>query len=66
MCALLQHACEIPCVGHLLSSSMEASADCGLEARLDQVKHLRIRIEELRAVISEQFAAQLSAACNVQ
>ena len=48
--------------GHAMSSDF----DCGLESRLGQVKHLRGKIEELRTIISEHFAAQLSSACNVQ
>lgn len=53
-------------VGHILSSDLDLSLEGGLEARLEQVKQLREKIEKLRTVVSEHFASQLSSACNVQ
>ena len=60
---LTSHVCY---VGHILSSDLDLSLEGGLEARLEQVKQLREKIEKLRTVVSEHFASQLSSACNVQ
>ena len=47
---------------HILSQNVELP----LEVRLEQVKKLRGKIEQLRTMVSENVAAQLSSACNVQ
>lgn len=62
------YTCMYVCVlaGCALPSEEELSVDYGLESRLHQVKQLRKKIEELRYLISEHFATQLSSACNVQ
>ena len=44
----------------------EDIAEKGLESRLTQVRCLRQKIDELRSMISENFASQLSSVCNVQ
>jgi centrosomal protein CEP85 len=51
---------------HVLPLDVELSENSRMESRLSQVKHLRRKVEELRSMISEHFATQLSSVCNVQ
>ena len=67
--------CAIVCSVH---SSLSCSTGCtsageaelawerGYESQLEQVRRLQAEVERLRTVVSDQFATQVSSACNVQ
>ena len=59
-------------LSHFLSTGCTSGAEVelgwegGYESQLEQVRRLRAEVERLRTVVSDQFATQVSNACNVQ
>ena len=48
------------------SSDAQLALDDNIGAKLIQVKQLKAKVDHLREVLSEQFASQISNACQVQ
>ena len=58
------------CLGNQDTAEVAASSDvileCSIGDKLMQVKKLKQKIDQLRELISDQFASQVSNACHVQ
>ena len=48
------------------ASDLELTIDCSVGDKLMQVKRLKTKIDQLRELVSEQFASQVSNTCHVQ
>lgn len=57
-------------LGNQDTADVEASSDvileCSIGDKLIQVKKLKEKIDQLRELVSDQFASQVSNACHVQ
>lgn len=49
-----------------MAASCDVILECSIGDKLMQVKKLKEKIDQLRELISDQFASQVSNACHVQ